>query len=124
MAIDTSAWQRDDLLREARLQTDAIQRLDVWLRVGYSLLAVGFLLGYWGFYGAGGTGFGVAGIVTLVVGLVLAVPLKLGTTRAKANVEHIMSAAGVDLSSRKGKGTPPESSGGVPGGAEHPETSR
>ena len=47
MALDTSNWTREDLVREAKLQTDAIQRLNVWLRIGYSLLAVGFLVGYW-----------------------------------------------------------------------------
>ena len=56
MALDTSNWTRDDLIREARLQTDAIQRLNVWLRIGYSLVAAGFIVGYWGFYGGGGTG--------------------------------------------------------------------
>ena len=63
MALDTSNWTRDDLIREAKLQTDAIQRLNVWLRIGYSLLAVGFILGYWGFYGGGGAAFGALGVV-------------------------------------------------------------
>ena len=54
MALDTSGWTRADLVREAKLQTDAIQRLNVWLRIGYSLLALGFIVGYWGFYGGGG----------------------------------------------------------------------
>lgn len=39
---------RDDLIREAKMQTDAIQRLNVWLRLGYSLVAIGFLMGMWG----------------------------------------------------------------------------
>ena len=59
MALDTSNWTREDLVREAKLQTDAIQRLNVWLRLGYSLVAAGFIVGYWGFCGGGGTGFGV-----------------------------------------------------------------
>lgn len=37
---------RDDLIREAKMQTDAIQRLNVWLRLGYSLVAIGFLRGF------------------------------------------------------------------------------
>ena len=36
MALDTSKWGREDLIREARLQTEAIQRLDVVLRLGYT----------------------------------------------------------------------------------------
>ena len=97
MALDTSNWTRDDLIREARLQTDAIQRLNVWLRIGYSLVAAGFIVGYWGFYGGGGTGFGVLGVVLLVVGALVSAVLKVGTTNAKKNVRNILAAAGVDL---------------------------
>ncbi|MBM6675525.1 hypothetical protein H6A07_02035 [Olsenella uli] len=97
MALDTSNWTRDDLIREAKLQTDAIQRLNVWLRIGYSLLAIGFIVGYWGFYGGGGTGFGVLGVVLLVVGALVSAVLKVGTTNAKKNVRNILAAAGVDL---------------------------
>ncbi len=104
MALDTSNWTRDDLIREAKLQTDAIQRLNVWLRIGYSLLAVGFILGYWGFYGGGGTAFGVVGIVLLVVGAFVSVVLKVGTINAKKNVRNILAAAGVDLDERGRKG--------------------
>lgn len=97
MALDTSNWTRDDLIKEAKLQTDAIQRLNVWLRIGYSLVALGFILGYWGFYGGGGTGFGIAGVVLLLVGALVSVVLKVGTTNAKRNVRSILAAAGVDL---------------------------
>lgn len=97
MALDTSNWTRDDLVKEAKLQTDAIQRLNVWLRIGYSLVALGFILGYWGFYGGGGTGFGIAGVVLLLVGALVSVVLKVGTTNAKRNVRNILAAAGVDL---------------------------
>ena len=97
MALDTSNWTREDLVREAKLQTDAIQRLNVWLRIGYSLVAAGFILGYWGFYGGGGTGFGVLGVVLLVLGALVSVVLKVGTTNAKKNVRNILAAAGVNL---------------------------
>ncbi len=97
MALDTSNWTREDLVREAKLQTDAIQRLNVWLRIGYSLVAAGFLLGYWGFYGGGGTVPGVLGVVLLVLGALVSVALKVGTTNAKKNVRNILAAAGVDL---------------------------
>ena len=45
MALDTSNWTRDDLVKEAKLQTDAIQRLNVWLRIHNSLVALGINLG-------------------------------------------------------------------------------
>ena len=111
MALDTSNWTREDLVREAKLQTDAIQRLNVWLRLGYSLLAVGFLVGYWGFYGGGGAGFGVLGVALLVGGAVMSVVLKVGTTNAKKNVRAILDAAGVDLDARDKKGERAEKNG-------------
>ena len=111
MALDTSNWTREDLVREAKLQTDAIQRLNVWLRIGYSLLAVGFLVGYWGFYGGGSTGFGVLGVIVLVAGAVMSVVLKVGTTNAKKNVRAILDAAGVDLDARDKKGERAEKNG-------------
>lgn len=103
MAFDTSNWTREDLVREAKLQTDAIQRLNVWLRLGYSLIAAGFIVGYWGFYGGGGTGFGVLGVVMLPVGIVASAILKVGTTNAKKNVKNILEAAGIDLRDGGGK---------------------
>lgn len=111
MALDTSNWTREDLVREAKLQTDAIQRLNVWLRIGYSLLAVGFLVGYWGFYGGGGACFGVLGVIVLVVGAVMSVVLKVGTTNAKKNVRAILDAAGVDLDARGKKSARAEKNG-------------
>lgn len=104
MALDTSTWSREDLIREAKLQTDAIQRLNVWLRIGYSLLAIGFIVGYWGFYGGGGTGFGVLGVVLLVIGALVSAVLKVGTTNAKRNVRSILAAAGVDLDEKGQRG--------------------
>lgn len=95
--LDTSRWTRDDFIREARLQTDAIQRLNVWLRLGYSLVAVGFLLCYGGFFGGFGTGWGIAGVVVIVIGAFVSVVLKVGTTNAKKNVEALMLQAGIDL---------------------------
>ena len=49
-------WQQTDnpLVNEARAQTLAIQRLQLWLRLAYSVLALAVLLGYWGFAENGG----------------------------------------------------------------------
>ena len=91
--LDTSRWTRSDALREAQLQTVAIQRLTVWLRLAYSLVAIGFLLGYGGFFGGYGTGLGVAGVILLVLGAAASVVLKVGTTNAKKNVEKILAEA-------------------------------
>ena len=104
MALDTSNWSPEDFVREAKLQTDAIQRLNVWLRIGYSLLAAGFIVGYWGFYGGGGVAFGILGVVLLLVGAVVAVVLKVGTTNAKKNVRALLAQAGVDLDEKSERG--------------------
>lgn len=127
-SLDTSDWTRDDLIREARLQTDAIQRLNVWLRLGYSLVAAGFIVGYWGFYGGGGTGFGALGVVLLVAGAVMSVVLKVGTTNAKKNVQALMAAAGVDIakkgsSEKGGKGESSAEEGAAAGAAEEAKRS-
>lgn len=120
MAIDTSKWSREDLIREARLQTEAIQRLDVVLRIGYSAVAIGVLLGWWGLYGSGPANAGVIGIILLVLGVVVSAILKLGTMRARKNVSNILEAAGVELDEH---GVPKRretasGSGGAPGTGE------
>ena len=89
--LDTSNWTRADALREAKLQTDAVQRLNVWLRLGYSVVAIGFLLGYGGFFGGYGTVIGVVGIVVLLLGAAAALVLKVGITNAKKNIERILA---------------------------------
>ena len=73
--------------------------------------AAGFIVGYWGFYGGGGTGFGVLGVILLVVGAVMSVVLKVGTTNAKRNVRAILDAAGVDLDARGKKSARAEKNG-------------
>ncbi len=93
MALDTKNWTRDDLIKEASMQTTAIQKIKVWLRLAYSACAIGFLLGWWGFYGSGPFPAGVCGVILLVVGAVLAVPIKIGVTNATKNVERILAAA-------------------------------
>lgn len=85
-----------ELIEEARLQTGAIQRLKVWMRLAYSLVAVGFILGLWGSQ-QGSTPAIVAGVACLVVGTPFSIVLKVGVTRATRNVERILEAAGVDV---------------------------
>lgn len=97
MALDTSNWGKDDLIREAQLQTKAIQRLYVFLRAGYSLCAIGFLLGWWGFYGSGPEIAGPVGVVCLVLGVPVSALFKLGTIGARRNVSRILRAANVEL---------------------------
>lgn len=94
--LDTSRWTRGDIIKEAKLQTDAVQRLGVWLRLAYSLVAIGFIVGIWASQ-AGSTAGIVGSVICLVVGAPCAVLLKLGTTRARRNIKAMLAAAGVDL---------------------------
>lgn len=106
MAENPTATPREDLVKEAKLQTDAIQRLEVWKRLAYSLLAVGFLLAYWGFENGGPGWSGPVGIVVAIASGLASFVLWRGVNNAKTNVKHILGAAGVDMESKpEGKKT-------------------
>ncbi len=94
--VNTENWSRADLVKEARMQTDAIQRLKVWLRLAYSLVAVGAILLIWSSSSANGVAAAI-GAVCLVLGIPAAIVLRVGITRATANVQGILSQAGVDI---------------------------
>ena len=94
--VDTSKWSSQDIIREAKMQTDAIARLDVWKRLAYSLVAIGFVLGLWGANVANTIGI-VAGVLCLVVGIPASVVLTVGVSRGRSNVKHMLEAAGVDV---------------------------
>lgn len=107
MAANPTASERESLVREAKLQTDAIQRLEVWKRLAYSLLAVGFLLGYWGFENGGPAWSGPVGIAVAAVSAIASFVLWLGTGNAKRNVRRILEAAGVDPDQKPAAGKKP-----------------
>ena len=43
-SLDTNGWSKKDLVREAQLQTNAIQQLSAWLRLACSLLVIGIIV--------------------------------------------------------------------------------
>ena len=94
--IDTSHWKRQDIIREAQMQSAAIARLDMWKRLAYSLVAIGFILGLWG-SGTSTTPAFVAGVVCLVIGVPCSIVLTVGINHAKTNVKNMLTAAGVDV---------------------------
>lgn len=101
--VSTANWSRADLIKEAKMQTDAIQRLRVWLRLGYSLVAVGAVLLIWSSASNVGVAAGI-GIACLVLGIPASIILKVGIGRATANVKGILAQAGVkDEGSPAGK---------------------
>ena len=87
------AWSEtaDPLVAEARAQTLAIQRLQIWLRLAYSVLALAVLAGYWGFAEGGGTIPGVLGVVTGTVALVIVMVLRTGIGRGRENVQAMLA---------------------------------
>lgn len=80
------------LVNEARAQTLAIQRLQVWLRLGYAVLAAAFLLGYWGFAEGGGMVAGVLGIVFGVLAFIVVAVLRVGISNGRKNVNAMLEA--------------------------------
>ena len=94
--LDTSGWNRADIMREARMQSEALARLGVWKRLAYSLVAIGFILGLWGTNTAQGIAVTI-GIACLVVGVPASIVLTVGINRGKRNVENMLTDAGVDV---------------------------
>lgn len=87
------AWTETDdpLVAEARAQTLAIQRLETWLHLAYSALALAALLGYWGFAEGGGLVPGVVGVVIGVLALACVLVLRTGIANGRANVNAMLS---------------------------------
>jgi hypothetical protein len=87
------AWSEtaDPLVAEARAQTLAIQQLQIWLRLAYSVLALAALVGYWGFAKGGGTVFGVLGVILGIVAFAVVVVLRTGIGHGRANVQAMLS---------------------------------
>lgn len=94
--IDTSKWTRADILNEARMQSAAIARLGVWKRLAYSLVAIGFILGFWGTGSEVGAAVAAA-VICLVIGIPASIVLTVGVSHAKRNVENMLASAGVDV---------------------------
>lgn len=80
----------DPLLKEAQDQTKALMRLQVYKRLAYSLVAIGAILVMWGFFNGGGTGFGIAGIVCLVLGVPSSYILHVGIKHGQQNVKNML----------------------------------
>ena len=85
-------WEETDnpLVNEARAQTLAIQRLQVWLRLAYAVLAVAVLLGYWGFFEKGGLVAGVVGAVLGLIALFVVIVLRTGISHGRQNVNAML----------------------------------
>ncbi len=85
-------WVETDnpLVNEARAQTLALQKLQVWLRLAYAALALAALLGYWGFAENGGLAPGIVGIVLGVISLGVVIVLRIGIDHGRKNVNAML----------------------------------
>lgn len=96
---DAGSRERARLIDEADKQTQAIMRLEVYKRLGYTGVAAGALLIYWRTNLSGAAWMLPVGIVLVAICGLASVILTVGINNAKANVKAIMDAAGVDLDS-------------------------
>lgn len=85
-------WAETDnaLVNEARAQTLAIQRLQVWLRLAYAVLAIAVLIGYWGFTTANALVAGIVGIVLGVCAFLVVAVLRTGISNGRENVNAML----------------------------------
>ena len=96
MKKQTSSKQTNALILEAKLQTDALQRLGVWLRAAASLAVIGLLIAWWGFQMGAGLAAGILGVILTVLAGAAAFIIRQGRENGKKNVQRILKAAGID----------------------------
>ncbi len=96
---DISEAERRNLITEADRQTQAVMRLEVYKRLGYTGVAAAALLIYWQVYLSGPEWFLGLGIALLVIFGIAALILTVGIANAKKNIKAIVAAAGIDLDS-------------------------
>ena len=96
MKKQTSSKRTNALILEAKLQTDALQRLGVWLRAAASLAVIGLLIAWWGFQMGAGLAAGILGVILTVVAGAAAFIIRQGRENGKKNVQRILKAAGID----------------------------
>jgi len=80
------------LMKEARMQTEALMRLAVWRRAALSLMALGVLLGYWSIAIHHNTVAGIIGVLAAMIAGGVAFLISVGRKNGKKNVEKILKA--------------------------------
>jgi len=80
------------LIQEAKMQTEALMRLAVWQRAALSLMALGILLGFWGFAIQENFLSGICGVLVAGVSGCAAFLIWTGRRNGKRNVDKILKA--------------------------------
>ena len=87
-----SEAEKEMLVREAKMQTEALIRLGTWRRMALSFMALGILLAFWSFTAQVNILRGVFGIVVAVLAGGIAFLIHTGRNNGKKNVENILKA--------------------------------
>lgn len=86
-------FSKEQLLDEAKKQSEALKRISVWRTCFMVLSAVGVAIAYMGFTGSGHRMFvGIAGIALIFVGLIPAIICNMAIRAGRENVEKILNA--------------------------------
>ncbi len=85
--------QREFLIREAKMQTEALQRIGAWRRLALSAMAISGLMAYTGFLQEANILRGVFGIGIAVISGGVSFLTSVGKENGKKNVEKILKAA-------------------------------
>ena len=89
-----SQLTKQELLEEAKKQSEALERISRWRTYAMVLSAIGVAVAYMGFTGnQHRIALGAAGIVLIVAGVAFAVICNLGIRTGRDNVEKILNAA-------------------------------
>ena len=85
---------KQELLEEAKKQSEALARISRWRTYSMVLAAIGVAVVYMGFTGnQHKVAIGVTGIVLIVAGTAFAIICNLGIRTGRDNVERILNAA-------------------------------
>ena len=85
---------KEELLEEAKKQSEALGRISRWRSYFMVLSAVGVVVAYMGFSGSPRrTVLGMAGVVLILAGIVPAVICNMVIRAGRENVEKILNAA-------------------------------
>ena len=86
---------KQELLEEAKKQSEALERISRWRTYSMVLSAIGVVVAYMGFTGSAKyhIAIGAAGAAVILIGMAFAIICNLGIRTGRENVERILNAA-------------------------------
>lgn len=88
---EKNKMSRQALLREAKLQNNALKLIQKWLYIAIAISTMGVAITYYGFRGEQKVAF-VFGIIIIVIGALAAIIINFGMRNGRRNVEKILRA--------------------------------